>query len=270
MTFDVTDLTPCIGSALRTEANTLLDGSKAPEIRQLLEARGVVAFPEMSLTDEEQVLFTKTLGSIVDEGVDHVYKITMDTAENANAEYLRGAFYWHIDGTTAEKPILASIMSCRRLSESGGETEFCNTYSAYDALSEVEKDQLEGLRVVHMLEVAQRYWNPEPTWAEVQGWQKTQPRTQPLVWKHRSGRKSLVLGCTASHVEGMDLRDGWALLVRLREWATQPDFVYRHTWKLGDMVMWDNTGTMHRVLPYAFASGRLMHRTKLHGEESLV
>jgi alpha-ketoglutarate-dependent taurine dioxygenase len=59
-------------------------------------------------------------------------------------------------------------------------------------------------------------------------------------------------------------------LCRLREWATQPQFVYRHHWKLGDTVIWDNTGTMHRVLPYPFDSGRLMHRTKLMGEEAFA
>jgi alpha-ketoglutarate-dependent taurine dioxygenase len=118
-----------------------------------------------------------------------------------------------------------------------------------------------------MLEISQRYWHPEPSYAELRAWQKMPPRTLPLVWKHRSGRKSLVLGATASHVEGIDLREGWALLTRLRDWATQPQFVYRHEWKLGDVVIWDNTGTMHRAMPYPLDSGRLMHRTKLHGEE---
>ena len=82
----------------------------------------------------------------------------------------------------------------------------------------------------------------------------------------RSARKPYP-GCTASHVEGLDLREGWALLTRLRDWATQPQFVYRHEWQVGDMVIWDNTGTMHRALSYPLDSGRLMHRTKLHGEE---
>jgi len=57
------------------------------------------------------------------------------------------------------------------------------------------------------------------------------------------------------------------LLVRLREWATQPQFTYRHKWTVGDLVMWDNTGTMHRATPYDPAAGRLLHRTKLQGEE---
>jgi alpha-ketoglutarate-dependent taurine dioxygenase len=72
---------------------------------------------------------------------------------------------------------------------------------------------------------------------------------------------------TAQQVEGKDAMESEELLVRLRDWATQPRFSYRHTWAVGDMVIWDNTGTMHRALPYAHDSGRLMHRTKLEGEE---
>jgi alpha-ketoglutarate-dependent taurine dioxygenase len=267
MMFTATDLTPRIGTAIRTDRETLTNGSQAPEIRRLLEERGVIAFPEIDLSDAEQIAFTKTLGQIVDEGENNIYKITMDTAENAQADYLKGAFFWHIDGTMSDVPILASILSGRRLSTTGGETEFSNTYAAYDDLPESEKQALDKVKVVHMLEVSQRYWHPEPSYAELRAWQRLAPHTLPLVWKHRSGRKSLVLGCTASHVEGMELREGWALLTRLRDWATQPQFVYRHEWKVGDMVIWDNTGTMHRALAYPLDSGRLMHRTKLHGEE---
>ena len=92
----------------------------------------------------------------------------------------------------------------------------------------------------------------------------------PLVWTHRSGRKSLVIGATAYQVSGMDYRQSAALLVKLREWATQPQFVYQHQWKVGDMVIWDNTGTMHRATPYDPACGRMMHRTKLEGEEAFA
>ena len=60
-----------------------------------------------------------------------------------------------------------------------------------------------------------------------------------------------------------------ALLARLRDWATQPQYVYRHEWQVGDLIIWDNTGTMHRAMPYAVDSGRLMHRTILAGEEPL-
>lgn len=265
--FKRTDLASRIGTAIETDAETLLSGDFAKEIRAALESRGVVAFPRINLTDEQQVAFTRTLGQIVEEGEGNIYKITMDPTENAQAEYLKGAFYWHIDGTVSAMPILASIMSARRLSPIGGDTLFSNTYAAYDDLPESEQRALESLNVVHMFEVSQRYVTPEPSWDLLRNWQQFPPQTLPLVWKHRSGRKSLVLGSTASHVEGMDLQEGWALLTRLRDYATQPQFVYSHRWEIGDMVIWDNTGTMHKATDYPLDSGRMMHRTKLEGEE---
>jgi alpha-ketoglutarate-dependent taurine dioxygenase len=261
-------LSPRLGVEIEADVETLLRGTLASKIRSLLEERGVLIFREINLSDEQQVAFTRTLGKIVDEGENYVYKVTMNKADNAQAEYLKGAFYWHIDGTMSDVPILASIMSSRRLSDTGGDTEFANTYAAYDDLPESEKKAIDKLRVVHSLARSQLYVNPEPTYAELRVWQSRGTNTLPLVWKHRSGRKSLILGCTAARVEGMGFEEGEALLCRLRDWATQPHFVYRHEWKTGDLVIWDNTGTMHRALPYPLDSGRMMHRTKLHGEES--
>jgi alpha-ketoglutarate-dependent taurine dioxygenase len=268
----VTDLTPGIGSAIKTDPETLLSGTLAGKIRELMESRGVIAFPEINLTDQQQVAFTKTLGTIAHEDgdADGVFKVTMDSRENPIADYLKGAFYWHIDGTMSDVPILGSIMSSRRLAPTGGETEFCNTYAAYEALPEEEKAALEDVQIVHAMAVSQLYWMPEPSHAQWKAWRSRGTKTLPLVWKHRSGRRSLVLGATASHVVGLGPLESTDLLIRLRDWATQPQFVYQHTWKLGDMVVWDNTGTMHRALPYAYDSGRMMHRTKLEGEEAFA
>ncbi len=209
------DLTPLIASELRADTESLVSGTFSSEIRSLLEERGVVAFRELNLSDEQQIAFTKTLATQTQSY--EITKITMDPLENPKADYIKGAFYWHIDGTMLRTPIFASVMSSRRLSETGGQTEFSNTYAAYDALAEDEKKALENLRVVHMFETSQRYIRPEPSYEELQKWQEFQPNTLPLVWTHRSGRKSLVLGSTASHVEGMDLREGWALLTKLRD-----------------------------------------------------
>ena len=264
------DLSPRIGTEIQTDAATLLSGKYASEIRALLEQRGVIAIREINLTDEQQVAFTRTLGNIVEASQGAVTKITLDPTENDKAGYLRGAFFWHIDGTMQQTPILASIMSSRRLSPVGGETEFCNTYAAYDDLSEQEKKTFEKLRVVHTLEATQRYVYPEPSLEMLQGWHRYGDNELPLVWKHRSGRKSLVIGSTASHVVGMDRRESAVLLCRLRQWATQPQFVYQHQWKLGDLIIWDNTGTMHRALAYPIDSGRMMHRTTLQGEEAFA
>jgi len=275
--WDVSDIAPSIGARIETDKHTLLSGERAKDIRELMESRGVIVFPQINLSDEEQIAFTHTLGTFAHEASeqagrdgDHVYPITMDTRVNPNADYLKGAFYWHIDGTMAQVPILASIMSARALAKEGGETDFCNTYAAYEALPEDEKREIEGLKVVHAMWRSQLYWQPEPDYATLQAWQSRGTNTLPLVWKHRSGRKSLVLGCTALQVEGMDMTESEALLVRLRDWATRPEFSLRHTWSLGDMVIWDNTGTMHRATPYDHDSGRLMHRTKLEGEEAFA
>jgi alpha-ketoglutarate-dependent taurine dioxygenase len=262
------DLNPLIGTEIRVDREILLKGSAAAEIRQLLEARGVLVFREIKFSDEEQIAFTRTLGEPANQaGKGLLYKITLDAKENTMAEYLKGTFYWHIDSTTSDIPARASLLSARRLSPLGGETDWANTYAAYDELPESEKKAIEHLRVVHDQEASQRMTNPEPTYAELKGWHKFPAKTHPLVWRHKSGRKSLVLGSTTFFVEGMSLREGSELLCRLREWATQPRFIYRHKWSVGDLVIWDNTGTMHRVTPYLPDSGRMMHRTELVGEE---
>lgn len=274
--WEVADVAPKIGSAIHTDKETLLSGERASDIREIMERRGVVVFPRIDLTDEEQIAFTHTLGTFAHEegegsgGKDTVYPITMDSSINPIADYLKGAFFWHLDGTMSDKPILASIMSARALAPVGGETDFCNTYAAWDDLPEDEKRLYENLKVVHAMWRSQLYWKPEPTIAELEQWMGRGQNTLPLVWKHRSGRQSLVLGATALQVEGMDIAESEKVLVRLRTWATQPQFSYRHTWSLGDMVIWDNTGTMHRALPYDHKSGRLMHRTKLEGEEAFA
>ena len=276
--WEVTEAAPKIGSVIHTDKQTLLSGAKAKEIRKIMEERGVIVFPEINMTDEEQIAFTKTLGTFAHEAGeqwankkgDSVYPITMDPKVNPNADYLKGAFFWHIDGTMSDMPILGSIMSSRKLAKEGGDTEFCNTYAAYEDLPEDEKKEIEGLKVVHAMWRSQLYHDPEPSYEKLKQWQGIGSNTLPLVWKHKSGRKSLVLGATALQVEGMDIAESEALLVRLRAWATSEPFVYRHRWKLGDMVVWDNTGTMHRAMAYDHKSGRLMHRTKLEGEEAFA
>src|SRR5262249_40140769 len=152
-------------------------------------------------------------------------------------------------------------------SQAGGNTEFCNTYAAWEALPEPRKTVLSGLKAVHALAGAQLSVEPEPSYATFREWMKIPHNTLPLVWRHRSGRKSLVIGNTAVNVIGMDRLEGLELLVWLRDWATQERFRYSHCWSAGDVVLWDNTGTLHRALPYEVGSGRDMRRTKLAGEE---
>lgn len=262
------DISPDIGSIVHLSKDALLEGRHAAALRDLLERRGVIVFPRINFTDDEQIAVTRTLGVFAPElRGEEIYKITLDTKANASADYLKGSLYWHIDGTMNKVPILASILSGKVLSPSGGNTEFCNTYAAYEQLPADERARLEGLRVMHSAWTSLFYYDPEPSLAKTKEMMAIGEQELPLVWKHRSGRKSLVLGCTAHHVIGMSARESTELLVRLREWATQPRFTYSHVWAAGDAVMWDNTGTMHRATPYPPDCGRMLHRTKLQGEE---
>lgn len=264
------ELQPRIGSRVLNSKEELLSGVLAGEIRDLLEERGILVFPQINFTDAEQIAFTKTLGTFASESRDgdDISKITLDVKENPHAaEYLKGSLYWHIDGTMNEVPILASLLSCKVPATWGGNTGFCNTYAAWDDLPEERKQELERLRTMHGVWPTVFYYEPEPSLAKIRGMQTLGENELPLVWKHKSGRKSLVIGCTLQRVLGMEPMKSAELIVELREWATSPQFSYSHEWSVGDLVMWDNTGTMHRAEAYDPECGRMMHRTKLKGEE---
>jgi len=268
--FNYENIKPGIGARLYTDKETLLGGTLADDIRDLLEQKGVVVLPEINFNDEEQIAFTKTLGTFARErqGSD-IYKVSLDKTQTSTAEYLKGAFYWHFDGYVNQVPIRASILSAKVLSPTGGNTEFCNTYAAYDALPEERKQQIAKLRAVHALPPTQLCHTPEPTYEQFSEWKSLGRSELPLVWEHKSGRKSLVIGSSAVNVLDMDPLEGLDLLVYLRDWATQERFRYSHEWTVGDTLLWDNTGTLHRAMPYPLDSGRVMHRTKLQGEEPI-
>jgi alpha-ketoglutarate-dependent taurine dioxygenase len=268
--FETVELTPRVGTEIRADRETLLNGSRADELRDLLEARGVLIFRSLFFNDRDQKAFASTIGEVLPQGDDGISKITLDKSLNDTADYLRGAFYWHIDGASDDVPTRAAFLGAKTLSPTGGQTEFCNTYAAYDDLSDDEKQKIDGLKVIHSMENSQYYITPEPTYAELKGWHRLSEKIHPLVWTHGSGRKSLLLGSTASQIVGMSLRDSRELLVKFRDHATQRHNVYQHEWTEGDLLIWDNTGTMHRVLPYAIDSGRMMHRTTLVGEEQVA
>ena len=269
--FEATDLTPLIGTEIRADLEGLLSGRYAQEIRALLEHRGVLAIRGLNLDDDQQQRLTATLGEPLKQAGSAVINVSLDKRVNQEkADYQRANEYWHIDMMSAEVPNLASIMSARVLSPTGGETEFANTYAAWDELPDDEKNAYEGLKVMHALEASQYKLYAEPTTAQIEQWRQVPSRVHPLVWSHRSGRKSLVLGATAFYILGKSPEESAWILARLLHWSTQSRFVYQHKWTLGDLIIWDNTGTLHRVQPYAIDSGRLMRRTAIQGEEQLV
>jgi alpha-ketoglutarate-dependent taurine dioxygenase len=270
MMFAVRSIRARIGVEIMSDTETLLSGGHADEIRALLDQHGVVVFPNINLADEQQLIFAKSLGGVIEQGEKGIYKVSLDPRESSQAEYLRGTFCWHFDGFSEDVPNLASMLSARKLSAVGGQTEFANTYAAYDDLPEKRKGELQGLRVVHTFAGTQLGVFPNPTADQRAVWAQHKDKIHPLIWTHRSGRKSLLIGSSATSIVGMNTDDGRDLLDGLLAWATQPQFVYRHEWGVGDLVIWNNTGSMHRVVPYPADGGRMMHRTTLIGEEAVA
>jgi alpha-ketoglutarate-dependent taurine dioxygenase len=272
-----------MGSEVKIGKAELVSGAAASEIRALLDERGVLLFRGLHPDDNELRTIARSLGDLriggakrgadgatLTEGDEGLLKVSLD--ETVNPEYARfliGNHLWHMDGTYEEIPPLATLFTPYKLSREGGDTMFANTYAAYEDLSDGEKATLDRLRVVHTMQAAlfpaKRNCTPE----EFAVWSSYPQRSHPLVWHHRSGRKSLVLSTSGAYVEGMHPAESHDLLQRLMAHATQDKYTYRHKWQLGDLVIWDNTGAMHRVLPFDKESGREFHRCTLNGEEPI-
>ena len=275
MTLPTTErLTPTVGAVVEGVAgNRFLEDEKLPGwTLDALESFGVLVFRAANFDDESQVAFSRKLGTVEKLGQGEnpeIFRVSLDPNKNPMAQYLKGTFDWHIDGCTEDIPIMATMLSARAVAKSGGETEFASSYQAYEDLPEADKARCESLRVVHTIEATQRLVNPDPTAEEVAMWRKRQPREHPLVWTHRSGRKSLVLGATTDHAVGLSRQRSRDLLDDLLARATVPERVYRHHWEVGDVVIWDNRGVLHRALRYDPASPRDMHRTTFAGDEPI-
>jgi alpha-ketoglutarate-dependent sulfate ester dioxygenase len=246
-------------------------------IMDALEDNGVLVFRGLRLDPESQVAFCSRLGGIDHSSDGHhpvpgIYPITLDKSKNSSAAYLKGTFDWHIDGCTPVGdgcPQKATVLSAVQVAEWGGETEFANSYAAYEALSDAEKERFATVRVVHSLEASQSRITPDPTPEQLARWRSRRTHEHPLVWTHRSGRKSLVLGASADYVVGMEIEEGRALLSELLDRATVAGNVYRHDWSVGDTVIWDNRGVLHRAAPYDPGSAREMLRTTVLGDEPI-
>jgi alpha-ketoglutarate-dependent taurine dioxygenase len=272
-------LTPRIGARVGASKAELLDPAFGSECMHALEHFGVLVFPEVGFGDAEQVAFSRNLGEIIPTGPpgpdgnpEYVFKVSLDRSESRAADYLRSTIGWHMDGLhDGGPPPKATLLSARRLPEQGSQTEFCSTYAAYDDLSDEERRQCESLRAVHCLGTPERGSNPLAR--PVAHFRQTQRRStteHPVVWQHQSGRRSVVLGMSMDYIIGIREDASRELIERLSAVATRRDNVYRHEWQVGDLVMWDNCGVMHRAMPYAEDSGRLMHRTGLYGFERIT
>ena len=237
----------------------------------------VLVFPGQSLSKEQQRSFTENFGEI--EG--HVGRLSdgtryplVHTVTNIDAvtglptptPNTHGNYFWHTDKSYHAVPSLTTLLHAVQVPPSGGDTLFANMHMGYEALSIDERRALDGLRAVHSWEASRRNTGNRPATEEQK--RERPPVNHPVVRSHPvTGRKSLYLGMHISHVEGMPIDEGRAMLADLLERATVPANVYRHQWVVGDLVMWDNRCLLHRADRNfdMSAHARILHRTVVKG-----
>lgn len=191
--------------------------------------------------------------------------------DDPQSVFLRGTERWHTDSSFREVPCLCTMLYAVEVPQSGGQTEFANMFAAYESLSPAERQEFASIRLVHDY-VYSRDNNPGEMDPMSEAERAKYPAVaHPLVRTHADGRKSLYMGGHVSHIEGQTgaaQEQGRAQMAELTERATSPDFVYTHTWAPGDLVVWDNRSTLHRLRPYDIAHDRrVMQRITVAGTD---
>jgi len=254
--------------ALRSEA-------ERDQIRRLMDRYGVLVVREQEFSDEEQAAFARGLGgelvtkvgrSVIDPaarltepGLTDISNLDENNAiierDDRRRMYSLGNRLWHTDSSFQQPPARYSMLSAKEVPAAGGETEYADMRAAYDALPAALKAQIADLRAFHSI-IYSRSTIGFTEFSDAER-AKFPGAEQPLVRIHPgSGRKSVYIASHASHIVGWPVPDGRLLLRELMALATLPQFVYRHTWRVGDFVIWDNRCMMHRGLPFDEATQR--------------
>lgn len=246
----------------QTNAQALLD-----RIRAGMDRYAVLVIRDQPLTDAEQLAFAQRLDGALhtktgisalqknrfgNEALTDISNVS-EQGELMQAEDRRRAYslanrLWHTDASFQDPPGRYSLLHARVVPPVAADTEFADMRSAYDELPDGIKARIEGLQVHHSIAYSRQTLGFEFSDDEKE---KLKGAVQPLVRTlPRTGRKSLYLASHAHRVLGWPVPDGRLLLRDLSEHATQPRYVYRHTWRVGDLVIWDNRCTMHRATPF--------------------
>jgi alpha-ketoglutarate-dependent 2,4-dichlorophenoxyacetate dioxygenase len=243
------------------------DAETLAEIRAGMDAYAVLVFRKQPFTDDEQLAFARRLDGQLHSktgtaalglnrlGNDALVDISnldergdIARSENRRRVYGLGNRLWHTDASFQDPAGRYSMLSAKVVPPVGAETEYADMRAAYDALPAETKARLEGLRVHHSIAYSRQTLGFEFS-SEEAG--RLEGAVHPLVRTiPRSRRRSLYLASHASRIVDWPLPEGRLLLHDLTEHATQPEFVYRHAWAIGDLVIWDNRATMHRARPF--------------------
>ena len=252
-------------------------------IHQAFLAHGVIVVRGQSLSPEEQIAFSGRFGPLMGRRPSMSDRVLMPghpeivilSNRKKNGETIGisdAGRYWHSDLDFEENPNLGTMLHAIEVPPEGGDTLFCDLEMAYATLPDEMKRRIEGLRAAHTFakhyrEVMAKGSPRTPLTAEQVAALKT--TYHPIARTHpETGRKALFVnpGHTTV-VEGMDEAESDALLNDLYEHSTRPEHIYRHRWRAGDTVLWDNRRVMHQAEPYDMSRySRHIHRTSIHGD----
>jgi alpha-ketoglutarate-dependent 2,4-dichlorophenoxyacetate dioxygenase len=285
VTVSVTPLHPHLGAEIGgVDLTKPVPPQTFAEIEAALNQHAVLIFPGQPVTDDQQLAFSRLFGPLE---ISHIFagekrrrlaQSELFDISNLDPDgrilaltsprrmFNLGNQLWHTDSSFKYVPARASLLSAREVPPEGGETEFADLRAAYDALPEEKKRSLEGLVAEHSIFHSRSLLGFSDFNDDVRS--ELPPVPQLVVRTHAgSGRKTLYLASHASHIIGWPVEEGRRLIEELIAFATQPQFVYQHRWRRGDLVMWDNRCTMHRGRPYDEARYRRdMHRTTVSDE----
>jgi alpha-ketoglutarate-dependent taurine dioxygenase len=245
----------------------------------------VLVFPGQHITDAEHVEFTRSFGEpeifhqkiIRSRRMKEIFRVSnVDDDGNLmppahpTVKQVALAQFWHTDSSYRTNPCVGSLLHGVETSRTGGETQFTNMYTVYEALPDSLKHQVQGRKARHNFGHLHTLAALKPLTEEEKA--AMPPVWQPMVRKHPvTGRQSLYISPIYNdEVEGMGAKDARRLIAELTEFAAQPRFVYRHRWEPDDVVMWDNRCTMHQVTPHDPTERRVMHRTTIMGTEPVL
>lgn len=291
MSITVQPIKPSFGATvLGANLSNKLSESDFEVLHKALDDYLVLVFPgQNTLTSEQQTAFGARFGPLDESAMTSLRKDLSRPMQNAsygevsNVDeegkiwsstsrrrlFLLANQLWHSDTSYKTIPTKVTLLWGKEVTLTGGETEFADMCAAWEALPRDMQKRLIGLKAVHSLFHSRGIVGFTDFTDEERS--TFPPVVHPLVRQHSSGRTALYLSSHASHIEGMPESEGNQLLQELTNHATQSQFVLTHKWSEGDLVIWDNSATMHRGRPYdEFKDRRVLHRTSANERGPVV
>ena len=246
-------------------------------INQAFLKYAVLVFPNQHLNEEEQTSFAERFGEIeILTSTKSLKTLRLGNVnpdgsimnpEDHHAQVLRGNEGWHTDSSYMPLSAKAAILSAQQVPSKGGETEWADMRAAYDALDKKTKNLIKDLSAFHSLFYSQAKIGHEAKVGASYGFNEANPPLRPLVKKHPvTGRNSLYIGRHAYDIPGLSSSRSEELLENLVSFACQPPRIFQHSWKKGDLVIWDNRCVLHRALKYDYKEGRVLLATRIAGD----